>query len=107
MSRDDEQRYPAPSVSSMMASRQVGLTSVLVAPLYARGALLGVLTTGRSDLTDRTERNFAVADRDLINAIAGQVAIAIDNAVTARGRGPDHAGPRGNRACSAVAMALT
>ena len=74
-------------------AEQVGLTSVLAAPLYARGSLLGVLAVARSDLTGRTDRNYAPADRDLISAVAGQVAIAIDNAVTARRRAPDRTGP--------------
>jgi GAF domain len=86
-------RYPAPSAQSLAAGKQVGLESVIAAPLYACGALLGVLSVGRSNLTGRTDRNFAPADRDLISAIAGQVAIAIDNAITTRGRAPDRAGP--------------
>jgi hypothetical protein len=90
---DGAKRYQPPSASSMAASKQVGLESVLAAPLYARGALLGVLTVGRSNLTDRAGRNFTPADRDLISAIAGQVAIAIDNAVTVRGRAPGRADP--------------
>lgn len=69
------------------------MESVLAAPLHARGALLGVLSVARSNLTDRTDRNYNVADRDLISAVAGQIAIAIDNAVTARRRAPDRPGP--------------
>ncbi len=37
----------------MATAEQVGLTSVLAAPLYARGSLLGVLAVARSDLTGR------------------------------------------------------
>jgi len=88
-----EGRYPAPSAQSLEVGKQVGLESVLAAPLYARGALLGVLTVARSNLTSRTERNYALGDRDLISAIADQVAIAIDNAITARGRAPHRADP--------------
>jgi GAF domain-containing protein len=81
---DAGDRYPPPSAESMATAAQVGLTSVLAAPLYARGSLLGVLAVARSNLTDRTDRNYAPADRDLISAVASQIAIAIDNAVTAR-----------------------
>jgi hypothetical protein len=77
-------RYPPPSAESLTASEQVKMRSVVAAPLYARGSLLGVLSVARSDLTSRTDRNFTSADRDLISAVAGQVAIAIDNAATAR-----------------------
>jgi GAF domain len=87
-----EDRYPAPSAKSMATAREVGLTSVLAAPLYARGVLLGVMSLARSNLTDRTEHNYATADRDLIGAVASQVAVAIDNAITVRGRAPDRPG---------------
>ena len=90
---DAGDRYPPPSAQSMATAKQVGLTSVLAAPLYARGKLLGVLTLALSTLTDRTERNYSTADRFLIGAIADQVAIAIDNAMTGRGRAPDRTGP--------------
>jgi GAF domain-containing protein len=88
-----EEHYPPPSAQSMVAAREVGLRSVLAAPLYARGVLFGVMSLALSDLTDRTTRHYATADRDLISAVAGQVAIAIDNAITAPGRLPDRAGP--------------
>ncbi len=79
---DSEQdKYPAPSPESMAASRVAGLTSVLAAPLYARGELLGVMSLALSRLTDREERNYDIHDRDLIGAIASRVAIAIDNAM--------------------------
>jgi hypothetical protein len=93
LAEDRGEHYPAPSAQSLAAARQVGLTSVLAAPLYARGVLLGVMTLALSDLTDRTERHYATADRYLIGAIASQVAVAIDNAVNVRGRAPDRAGP--------------
>jgi GAF domain-containing protein len=86
-------RYPPPSAQSLATAKQVGLTSVLAAPLYARGALLGVMTLALSNLTDRTERHYATADRDVIGAVACQVAAAIDNAIPGRGRAPDRAGP--------------
>jgi serine phosphatase RsbU (regulator of sigma subunit) len=73
--------YPAPSAESMAAAREAGLTSVVAAPLYARGELLGVMSLALSRLTDREERNYGAPDRDLIGAIAGRVAVAIDNSM--------------------------
>ncbi len=75
------ERYPAPSAESLAAGHQAGLTSVLAAPLYARGELLGVMSLALSRLTDRPDRNYDPPDRDLIGAIASRVAIAIDNAM--------------------------
>jgi serine phosphatase RsbU (regulator of sigma subunit) len=75
------EHYPAPSAESLAAGHQAGLTSVLAAPLYARGELLGVMTLALSRLTDRGERNYDPPDRDLIGAIASRVAVAIDNAM--------------------------
>ncbi len=77
----EQDKYPAPSAESMAASREAGLTSVLAAPLYARGELLGVMSLALSRLSDREERNYDTHDRDLIGAIASRVAIAIDNAM--------------------------
>jgi hypothetical protein len=90
---DSGDRYPPPSAQSLATAKEVGITSVLAAPLYARGVLLGVMSLALSDLTDRTERSYAAADRYLIGAIASQVAVAIDRAITVRGRAPDRAGP--------------
>jgi len=73
--------YPAPSAESMAAAHAAGLTSVVAAPLHARGELLGVMSLALSRLTDREERNYGAADRDLIGAIAGRVAVAIDNSM--------------------------
>ncbi len=73
--------YPAPSAESMAAAHEAGLTSVVAAPLYARGDLLGVMSLALSRLTDRDERNYDTPDRDLVGAIASRVAIAIDNAM--------------------------
>jgi serine phosphatase RsbU (regulator of sigma subunit) len=77
----DSGAYPAPSARSLSAARQAGLTSVVAAPLYARGELLGVMSLALSRLTDREERSYDAPDRDLIGAIASRVAIAIDNAM--------------------------
>ena len=77
----DLEHYPAPSAESMAAAHEAGLTSVVAAPLYARGELLGVMSLALSRLTDREERNYDAPDRDLIGAIASRVAIAIDNSM--------------------------
>jgi serine phosphatase RsbU (regulator of sigma subunit)/anti-sigma regulatory factor (Ser/Thr protein kinase) len=73
--------YPAPSEESMSAADQAGLTSVIAAPLYARGELLGVMALALSRLTDRPDPHYDLSDGDLIGAIAGRVAVAIDNAM--------------------------
>jgi serine phosphatase RsbU (regulator of sigma subunit) len=73
--------YPAPSKESMAASDEAGLTSVLAAPLYARGELLGVISLALSRLTERQDPHYDLSDRDLIGAIAGRVSVAIDNAM--------------------------
>jgi serine phosphatase RsbU (regulator of sigma subunit) len=73
--------YPAPSRSSMVAADHAGLTSVLAAPLYARGELLGVMSLALSRLTNRDDPHYTMADRDLFGAIASRVAVAIDNAL--------------------------
>jgi len=77
----DSEYYPAPSPESMAAAHEAGLTSVIAAPLYARGELLGVMSLALSRLTERDEHHYDASDRDLIGAIAGRVAIAIDNAM--------------------------
>jgi serine phosphatase RsbU (regulator of sigma subunit) len=77
----DIEHYPAPRPESLVAAREAGLTSVVAAPLYARGELLGVMSLALSRLTDRDDRNYDPRDRDLIGAIASRVAIAIDNAM--------------------------
>jgi serine phosphatase RsbU (regulator of sigma subunit)/anti-sigma regulatory factor (Ser/Thr protein kinase) len=77
----DHEYYPAPSPESMSAAHQAGLTSVIAAPLCARGELLGVMSLALSRLTERDEQHYDAPDRDLIGAIASRVAIAIDNAM--------------------------
>jgi hypothetical protein len=71
---------PAPSARSAATTQEVGLTSVISAPLYARGVLLGVISVARSRLTSRDEPYYSPADRDLFGAIAGWVSAAVDNA---------------------------
>ena len=73
--------YPAPSEQSLSAADQAGLTSVLAAPLYARGELLGGISLALSRLTDRPDPHYDISDGDLIGAIASRIAVAIDNAM--------------------------
>jgi PAS domain S-box-containing protein len=59
----------------------VTLTSVIAAPLVARGRLLGVISLALSFLTEREERHYGADDRDLLSAIASRIAVAIDNSM--------------------------
>ncbi len=78
----NDQAYPAPSRESLDASQEIGISSVIAAPLTARGQRLGVLTLALSGLTVREDaRHYVADDRDLVAAIASRVAIAIDNAM--------------------------
>ena len=103
--RGSTTRRPAPS--PMATARQVGLTSVLSAPLYARGVLLGVMSLALSNLTDRTERHYATADRYLIGAIASQVAVAIDQRDNRPGTSARPRRPLINRARNILAIAAS
>jgi PAS domain S-box-containing protein len=76
-----EQQFPAPTPESMQACNDVKLTSVMAAPLVARGQLLGVMSLALSWLTEREERHYSADDRDFLSAIASRVAIAIDNSL--------------------------
>ncbi len=77
-----EGSYPAPTAESLLASKDAGLTSVMAAPLHARGQTLGVISLALSSLTaDRDVRHYGPEDRDLFAAIASRVAIAIDNSM--------------------------
>ena len=73
--------FPAPSERSMEASEQVGLTSIVAAPLVARGELLGVICLALSRLTEREAQRYDAEDRDFLGAVASRVAVAIDNAM--------------------------
>jgi PAS domain S-box-containing protein len=73
--------FPAPSSASLRTSDDIGLTSVIAAPLIARGELLGVMSLGLSKLTEREDRHYGADDRDFLGAIASRIAIAIDNAM--------------------------
>jgi PAS domain S-box-containing protein len=76
-----EEQFPAPTPESLRASKDIKLTSVMAAPLIARGQLLGVMSLALSYLTDREERHYGADDRDFLSAIASRVAIAIDNSL--------------------------
>jgi serine phosphatase RsbU (regulator of sigma subunit)/anti-sigma regulatory factor (Ser/Thr protein kinase) len=76
-----DEEYPAPTAASLEASREVGMTSVIAAPLVMRGQELGVMTLALSDLTDRDTRHYVADDRDLVAAIASRVSVAVDNAL--------------------------
>jgi GAF domain-containing protein len=93
LNKDRGERCPPPSAGSFAAAKEAGITSVLAAPLHARGVLFGVLSLALSDLTPRAGQNYTMTDRDLISEVAGQVAAAIDKAVTARRRTPGRTGP--------------
>jgi PAS domain S-box-containing protein len=73
--------FPAPSEKSMEASASVGLTSIVAAPLVARGEMLGVICLALSRLTERDEQRYDAEDRDFLGALASRVAVAIDNAM--------------------------
>jgi PAS domain S-box-containing protein len=74
-------RPPAPSRASLETCDDVGLRSVIAAPLVVRGELLGVLSLALSDLTEREEPSYGPEDAGFVSAIASRVAIAIDNAL--------------------------
>jgi serine phosphatase RsbU (regulator of sigma subunit) len=72
---------PAPSRGSLEAAQSVGMTSVIAAPLCARGELLGVMSLATSNLTEREDQRYDADDREFLSVIASRVAIAIDNAL--------------------------
>ena len=77
----DDERFPSPRPGSQEACDDVGMISIVAAPLLARGELLGVMSLGLSRLSDREEQHYDAYDRDFLSAIASRVAIAIDNAM--------------------------
>jgi PAS domain S-box-containing protein len=77
----DELAPRAPSSSSLAAAQDVGLRSVVAAPLIARGELLGVMCLALSGLTKRHEQYYDADDREFLSAVASRVAVAIDNAM--------------------------
>src|SRR5215469_1305944 len=73
----NDQAYPAPTRESLDASQEIGIASVIAAPLTARGQRLGVLTLALSGLSVREDaKHYVPDDRDLVAAIASRVAIA-------------------------------
>ncbi|MFL6056359.1 MAG: SpoIIE family protein phosphatase [Actinoallomurus sp.] len=74
-------RMKAPSPASKRLGEDVGVTSIIAAPLLARGELLGVMSLALSGITVRPDPHYDGFDRDLIGAIASRVALAIDNAM--------------------------
>jgi PAS domain S-box-containing protein len=73
--------YPAPHLESLKAGQDVGLTSIVAAPLHVRGQLLGVMSLALSRLTSREDQHYDADDREFLGAIASRVAVAIDNAM--------------------------
>ncbi|GAA0368552.1 SpoIIE family protein phosphatase [Actinoallomurus spadix] len=71
----------APTPASKRLAEEVGVTSIISAPLLARGELLGVMSLALSGVTVRPDPHYDGFDRDLIGAIASRVALAIDNAM--------------------------
>ena len=77
----ESHRFPAPSAASAAACDDVAVTSVIASPLLARGELLGVMSLALSHLTHRDDIHYDSFDREFVGAIAGRVAVAIDNAM--------------------------
>jgi PAS domain S-box-containing protein len=73
--------YPSPSEGAARICGEVGMTSAIVAPLCARGEMLGLMYLGLSNLTDRRSPHYDAFDRDFVGAIATRVAVAVDNAL--------------------------
>jgi PAS domain S-box-containing protein len=76
-----QHRFSAPTTSSRRLGDDMGITSVIAAPLLARGELLGVMSLALSNLSKRPDPHYDGFDRDLVGAIAGRVALAVDNAM--------------------------
>ncbi|SEG92313.1 PAS domain S-box-containing protein [Thermomonospora echinospora] len=76
-----QHRFSAPTTSSRRLGDDMGITSVIAAPLLARGELLGVMSLALSNLSRRPDPHYDGFDRDLVGAIAGRVALAVDNAM--------------------------
>ena len=74
-------RFPSPSAGSQEACDDVGMLSIVAAPLLARGELLGVMSLALSRLSEREEQCYDAHDREFLSAVASRVAVAIDNAM--------------------------
>lgn len=66
----------APTARSAAYAKKVGLSSLIAAPLTARGAVLGVLSLCRSI----TDEPYNEEDLDLASELARRAALALDNA---------------------------
>jgi PAS domain S-box-containing protein len=75
------ERMTAPNLASKQLGDDLGITSVISAPLLARGEVLGVMSLALSGISHRPDPHYDGFDRDLIGAIASRVALAIDNAM--------------------------
>jgi PAS domain S-box-containing protein len=75
------ERMTAPSAASKQLGDDLGITSVISAPLLARGEVLGVMSLALSGISRRPDPHYDGFDRDLVGAIASRVALAIDNAM--------------------------
>ena len=73
--------FPMPRPESGEIGKEVGISSVISAPLCARGELLGVMSLALSGLTPHEDPHYDTFDRDFVGAVASRVAIAIDNAM--------------------------
>ncbi|REE96357.1 ATP-binding SpoIIE family protein phosphatase [Thermomonospora umbrina] len=76
-----QHRFSAPNGPSGRLGEDMGITSVIAAPLLARGELLGVMSLALSNLSKRPDPHYDGFDRDLVGAIASRVALAVDNAM--------------------------
>ncbi|MQA86817.1 MAG: SpoIIE family protein phosphatase [Streptosporangiales bacterium] len=74
-------RIPAVSKEGTRLCREMGVQSIISAPLCARGVLHGVMTVAKSKLTDRGNPIYDGFDKDLMGTIATRIALAIDNAL--------------------------
>jgi PAS domain S-box-containing protein len=75
------ERMTAPNAASKQLGDEIGITSVIAAPLLARGEVLGVISLALSGISIRPDPHYDGFDRDLVGAIASRVALAIDNAM--------------------------
>ena len=75
------ERMTAPNAASKQLGDDLGITSVISAPLLARGEVLGVMSLALSGISRRPDPHYDGFDRDLVGAIASRVALAIDNAM--------------------------
>ncbi|GLZ05933.1 hypothetical protein Acsp03_33990 [Actinomadura sp. NBRC 104412] len=76
-----QHRFSAPNDAGKRLGDELGITSVIAAPLLVRGELLGVMSLALSSLTKRADPHYDGFDRDLLGAIASRVALAVDNSL--------------------------